>query len=181
MSAELIMQLPEFWRKSAPLCELERVLGAAAAAAEADKEFTLRQLWPQTATGWGLELWERAYGIEPEAAKDEDYRRTRLTAKLRGQGTATVQLIQAVAQSFTNGEVEIAEYNGEARFVVKFTSRYGVPPNIEDLTAAIRDIKPAHLDFVYEYLFRQWGAVKTRIWGELKNNTWQQVREGDLA
>lgn len=176
---DLMLQLPAFY-KSIPFAELQRVLGEAVRRAAANVEFTMAQLWPQTAIGWGLELWETAYGIPVEVDKDTDFRRTRIISKLRGQGTSTAELIRVVAASFVNGEVEVEEHNDQSYFTVKFTSIMGVPPNVEDLTAAINEIKPAHLNFVYEYLYRQWGSLKSYTWGQLAEKSWKELREGTL-
>lgn len=177
---DLMSQLPELYR-SAPFAELQRVLGEMARRAGEDLELTLQQLWPQTASGWGLTLWESAYGIPTELEKDLDFRRTRVISKLRGQGSPTVELIQAVAASFVNGEVEIVEDNGQYRFVVKFLSTLGVPPNIDDLTAAIREIKPAHLDFAYQYLYRTHAQLAPYTHDQLNAYTHEELREGVLT
>lgn len=177
---DLMLQLPAFY-KSIPFAELQRVLGEAARRAAADVDFTMLQLWPQTASGWGLELWETAYGIPVEVDKDTEFRRTRIISKLRGQGTPTAELIRAVAASFVNGEVEVVEHSGEYYFAVKFVSVLGVPPNIADLTAAINEIKPAHLRFVYEYLYRTWAQAKVKTWGQVAAFTWTDLREGEIG
>lgn len=177
---DLMLQLPDFYR-SVPFAELQRVLGEMVRRAGEDVDFTMAQLWPQTASGWGLAMWETAYGIPVDVTKDLEYRRTRLLSKLRGQGVPTISLVRAVAASFANGEVEVIEHNDQYYFVVKFVSILGVPPNIDDLTAAINEIKPAHFNFVYEYIFRQWGLFKTYTWGALESRTWKDLREGQLS
>ena len=177
---DLMLQLPEFYR-SVPFAELQRVLGEMVRRAGADVNFALAQLWPQTASGWGLALWETAYGIPVEAAKDAEYRRSRIISKLRGQGTPTAELIRAVAASFANGEVEVVEHNDQYYFAVRFVSVLGVPPNIDDLKAAVNEIKPAHLNCIYEYVYRQWGLFKTCTWGQLAGRTWKDLREGQLT
>lgn len=176
---DLALQLPALYR-SIPFTELQRVLGEMCRRAGQDLDFTLAQLWPQTASGWGLELWETAYGIPIDLSKDEAFRRTRVISKLRGQGTPTVELIQAVAASFANGQVEVVEHQDTYCFTVKFVSVLGVPPNIDDLTASINEIKPAHLSFIYEYLFHQWQKLRAYTWGQLASRTWKDVREGEL-
>ena len=93
---------------------------------------------------------------------------------------STAELIRSVAASFANGQVDVVEHNDQYYFVVKFVSVMGVPPNIDDLTAAINEIKPAHLSLVYEYLFRQWGLLKPYTWGQLATRTWKDLREGQL-
>lgn len=176
---DLMLKLPEFYR-SVPFAELQRVLGEMVRRAGEDVDFTLAQLQPQTASGWGLAMWETAYGIPVDVTKDLEFRRSRLLSKLRGQGVPTISLVQAVAASFANGEVEVIEHNDQYYFVVKFVSILGVPPNIDDLTAAINEIKPAHFNFVYEYIFHQWGLFKPYTWGQLASRTWKDLREGEL-
>lgn len=177
---DLIPQLPEFYR-SIPFSELQRVLGETCRRAGSDLEFTFQQFWPQTASGWGLELWETAYGIPIDVTKDVVFRRTRVISKLRGQGTPTVELIQAVAASFSNGAVDVVEHNDEFYFVIKFVSTMGIPPNIDDLTAAIREIKPAHLDFSYQYLLRTHAMLTPFTHDELAAYTHETLRGGAMT
>ncbi len=177
---ELIRELPLHYRASAPDAELQRVLSLLAAEAEASVDLTMAQLFPSTASGWGLELWERAFGISVEREKDEQFRRTRIISKIRGQGTTTLEMIRVVAAAFVNGDVEVIEHSGQYSFTVKFVSIIGVPPNIQDLTAAILEIKPAHLTFDYQYTYRTWGQLQAYTWGQLSGNTWADLREGQL-
>lgn len=177
---DLMVKLPEHYQNSPQVRELQRVLGLMADEAEGALEETLAQFFPQTAYGWGLELWERAYGIPVDLSKPLEYRRTRVISKLRGQGATTVAMIQNVAESFSNGQVEIEEHNDEFYFVVRFTSNYGVPPNIEDLRAAINEIKPAHLAWLFEYLYRTWGQAGAYTWGALAEHTWDDLKGGTL-
>lgn len=148
-------------------------------ALEDTEEDFVQQLWPATAT-WGLDLWEAALGITKQAADTTAYRRTRVIAKLRGAGVTTVAMIQSVAESFSNGEVEIIQDAANYSFTVKFVGTIGIPPNMDDLTAAIEEIKPAHLAYSYEYLFRTWDMIGAYTWEQLSAYTWDQVREGTL-
>lgn len=152
----------------------EQVEAAGAALAEAQAQLAL-----DTAT-WGLTLWEKALGLSPEAGKDPEYRRSRCRSKLRGQGTTTAAMLRNVAESFSNGAVEIIEYPAESRFEVKFVGTIGVPPNMDDLTAAIEDIKPAHLAYSYLILYRTWDKVAGMTWDEAGAYTWDQLKEGTL-
>lgn len=51
------------------------------------------------------------YAIQVDRGTTKLLRRTRILNKLRGAGTTTKQMIQNVAESFSNGQVEIVEYN----------------------------------------------------------------------
>jgi len=149
----LIDLLPDYYKNSAQVVELQGAFEHWTDAMLAAKENMLAQLNVVTAT-WGLTIWENALGLTTDVSKPDDYRRTRIMSKLRGQGTTTKAMIKNVAESFSNGEVTILEYNNESRFEVKFTGTLGIPPNMDDLTAAIEEIKPAHLAYSYVYIYR---------------------------
>ncbi len=153
--SQLLSLLPEFYATSPETADLQNAFDLTIAEAEAARDDCARQLDVNTAT-WGLSLWEAAYGITPNVSKSDAYRRTRIISKMRGAGTTTAALIQNVAESFSNGAVEVVETPKEYRFDVKFIGRYGVPPNMDDLTAAINRIKPAHLAYVYIYTYMVW-------------------------
>jgi uncharacterized protein YmfQ (DUF2313 family) len=137
----------------------------------------LLQLNVETAT-WGLDLWEKAYGIKTDVSKSYAFRRARIESKMRSQGVTTVAMIKNVAESFSNGEVDVIEHPEEYRFEIKFIGTLGIPPNMDDLTGAIKEIKPAHLDFAYVYTFITWDKVEAyhHTWDEwdAKNLTWDE-------
>lgn len=139
----------------------------------------LLQLDLATAT-WGLSLWEEAYGIETDITRADEFRRSRVMSRMRGQGTTTAAMIQSVAESFANGAVEVEEQPGEHRFKLRFVGALGVPPNMDDLTAAIEEIKPAHLAFEHVFIYRTWREVRDKTWGEVSAFTWDQLRGGEI-
>lgn len=119
----------------------------------------VEQLYLQTAT-WGLIYWERLVGLEPDYTLDTDERRGRIRARLRSSGTTTVEALKAISEAFTNGESEIIEHYEEHYFVIKFISKYGVPTKINELKKAIELIKPAHIDFEFDFKYRTHGDIK---------------------
>lgn len=146
---------------------------------EAAHDDFVDQLWPETAT-WGLSTWEEALGLPTDVSKDVESRRTRIVSKLRGSGPVTVEMIQNVAASFSGGDVEIIEYPAEYRFEVKFVGTIGIPPNMDDLTAALEEIKPAHLAYTYVIVYRIWSEVARHTWAALESRTWDDVLEGTI-
>lgn len=112
----------------------------------------LAQLNLFTAT-WALPLWEQAFGLEPDAEKAPQYRRERVMARMRGPGRPTPARMKELAESFTNGAVEVEEYPEQYRFVLCFVSADGVPPHIGDLAEAVEQFKPAHLSFGFMYTY----------------------------
>lgn len=66
----LIQELPEHYQVSSQDAELQRVLTLLAEDAEAALDFTLDQLFPSTASGWGLALWEDGLRHPPGGGAD---------------------------------------------------------------------------------------------------------------
>lgn len=175
----LIDLLPSYYSESYETLELQRAfLKQVNQAGEAKEDF-FRQLFVQTAT-WGLDAWENAYGLETDRTKPDDYRRTRIMSKMRGQGTTTVELIQNVSESFSNGEVEVTEHNEQYIFDVKFVSSIGIPPNLDDLKNAIEEIKPAHLQVNYIIRFRTHEELKPYTHEHLKAYTHETLKGGTI-
>lgn len=132
-------------------------------------EDILKQFFVETATEWGLDLWEQMLGLTSYAGKPLDQRRSRIISKLRGYGTVTVSLIKNVAESYVYGTVEVNEHPELYSFTIKFVDPRGIPPNLDDLKAAIEEIKPAHLAVEYQFTYTVWGELSTwsKTWGEL--------------
>lgn len=133
------------------------------------------QCFIDTAT-WGLKYWEQLLDIPTDTTRPYDFRRSVIKAKIRGQGTVTVSVIKNVAESFTNGEVEITENIKPYTFEVKFVGTKGIPPNIDDLKESINEIKPAHLLVEFKFTFNTWQMVSGKTWAEVSSLTWEQLR-----
>lgn len=129
-----------------------------------------------TAVNEGIQKFEEFLGIPMDSEKPIDQRKSVIIGRLRGNATVTKDLIKSVAESYDKGIVEVIEYFDQYSFVVKFVDTRGVPPNIEDLKAAIEEIKPAHLAVKYEYKYTIWGELKATIWGLIQNGSWDQLR-----
>jgi len=177
--SELLDLLPDYYRDSAEVVELQGAFEHWTDALDAARDDLLAQLNVDTAT-WGLRQWETALGLATDAGKSYPFRRTRVLSKLRGFGTSTPAMIQNVAESFSNGDVAILEYNAESRFEVKFVGTIGIPPNMDDLTAALDEIKPAHLSYTYIYIYRTHAALAAYTHAQLAAWTHGTLREGAL-
>ena len=176
----LIDHLPQFYKDSTEMVAMQSYLQPLIDALWRNREDLGEQLCIDTAT-WGLATWESALGINTDASKNISYRRERIKAKLRGSGTTTKTLIRHVAESFSNGEVDVIEYPSEYRIVIKFTGTIGIPPNLQDLTQSLREVMPAHLQWEYEYIFNIWQNIAPFTWGEVAAHTWKGVGEDDFS
>jgi len=168
----MLTYIPDYLR---PSLVAQSGLGAAGAEIDAlniSADEVLAQLFALTATeiGGGLDRWEAFLGLSNYSGIATDVqRRERIIAKIRGAGTTTVALVKNVAESYANGTVEVVEDNPAYTFLIRFISQHGIPARIDDLKAAIREIKPAHLAVLYEYKYLIWNELdaETITWNAL--------------
>ena len=176
---KLIDYLPRYYRNSPEIIEFQTAMQKQAEKLHAARDNLFEQFCVRSAT-WGLKLWETALGIKTETSKPYSYRRSRIESKLRGLGTTTVEMVKNVAESFSNGEVNVVEHNEEYIFEIIFTGNIGIPPNMDDLTAAIEEIKPAHLAYNYRFIYRTWDMVSHLTWDDISGHDWNQIVEGTI-
>ncbi|WP_294514120.1 putative phage tail protein [uncultured Intestinimonas sp.] len=143
--------LPALYRQTPEDTELQRVLTLMLERAERDKDFTLEQLFPSTTSGWGLELWERAWGIPVDRTMSDGRRRDKILAKVKGTGTTTLEVIRAIAESFSPYPVKVVEEAALYRFVIWYLGTIGEVEHREDLAAIVNELKPAHLAWEVKY------------------------------
>lgn len=177
---ELMSYLPDEYPNSKETVTIQDAIQPETAVLWTARDDVLLQLNPRTAT-WGLAYWEAAYGLSTDREKDIEFRRTRVIAKLRGRGTTTVALIKSVAESFSNGEVDVAEFAPEYRIEIRFVGTIGIPPNLEDLRDSLNDIMPAHLVWEFVIYYRTHQQVQPYTHGELAPFTHQAIREEPLT
>jgi len=134
----------------------------------------IRQWFVETAT-WGLNRWEAEFGITPLAGQPLDQRRAVIRSRIRGTGTVTIRMIKRLAEAYDGGTVEVTNDSAAYTFTVHFVDTRGVPPNLDDLKAAIELIKPAHLAVEYEFSYLTWNELNA------KNLTWDQFDAADLT
>lgn len=113
---------------------------------------------PLTADERDIVKWEVLYGIQPNPQKALSERRSVVTAKIRGVGTVTPSLVKFTAESFEFGMVEVSEADGVV--TITFVSEKGVPPDLNDIEKALRDILPAHLVVEFKFRYTTYNEVK---------------------
>lgn len=128
----------------------------------------LDQFFVRTAT-WGIERWERELGLSPALDQPIEERRARVLSRLRGFGTATIRVVKDVAEAYDKGRVEVIEDHAAYAVTIRFVDTTGIPPNLEDLKAAVRAVVPAHLEIRYEFNYFTWNELDARGW------TWDQL------
>ncbi|CAM3030535.1 DUF2313 domain-containing protein [Paenibacillus taichungensis] len=111
-------------------------------------ESVLDQFYPESAT-WALERYERDLQIQTNQAKPDDQRRSVIISKMRGSGKVSGSMLKNVAQAYESGSIDVSVSPEEYLIRIRFIDTWGLPPNLDDLKAAIEDIKPAHMTVEY--------------------------------
>lgn len=151
----MLSYLPALYQDGAVMRALLQAQGVELDSLRTALAAILEQLYARTAT-WGLDRWEQELGLPANTVLTQAERRDRIVSKLRGYGTATPEVVKAVAESYGNGDVEIIESFATYTVTVKFIADAGIPSNIVDLHAAVRAVVPAHLAIAYDYLWLIW-------------------------
>lgn len=173
-SKEMLHCLPPFMRQSAVYKAIFDAISIAMQSDDESIQDIQRQFCMDTAT-WGLAvLYEQDLAIATDLAKPLYERRAVIKSKMRGTGKIDVQLIKMVADSYTQGDVEVTFHNSNIQ--IRFTSVKGIPTNIEDVKQIIEEIKPAHLSYTLAYTYTVWRAVKPLTWKQVHQKTWDQLR-----
>jgi hypothetical protein len=153
-----------------------RVLANALNRAQESIDHLEKEIIIATATHIGLHKKEEIFDLKTNKNKPVDQRRSHLVSRHRGNSNATVALIKSIAESFSNGEVDVIEDYPNYHFIIKFISTKGIPPNIDDLWDTIERNKHAHMGFNFQFTYTVWGEVKAKTWGQVKNGTWTDLR-----
>lgn len=154
MSNRLNGYLPELYDEVIEIDELLQSEGEELDLLFVEVESLLDQSYPESAT-WGLDRYERDLNLVIDLGKPVDQRRSVIISKMRGYGKASGSLLKNVAQAYSGGSISVTVFPAERRILITFVDTLGLPPNLDDLKAAIEEIKPAHmmLDYKYRYLF----------------------------
>lgn len=172
---DLMKLLPSIHDKNDTIKELQGVLSCEINKLASDFDKTIDQCFVSTATDL-LSRYEKVYGISVDVSKSDSFRRERIKARAKGIGTVTKKMLEDVAASYSNGEVEVIENYENYSFIVKFIGVKGIPANMADLTLTIKEISPAHLAFTFEYTYNIWNDIFGMTWIEASAFTWNQLR-----
>jgi len=175
------------WLSKTPNSVLRRVLCASGCRLDdwhAEISQTGAEFFVRTAT-WRLAWLEQEMGLPPRPNATLDERRDRIIARMRSWQLPTPSMIQRLANSFSNGQVEpIMDFEGHT-ITIRFVSVVGVPANILDMQAEILRILPARLDVKWEFRYLTWGETRQSgvQWCQLLTSgiTWEQLRSSAMA
>lgn len=102
---------------------------------------------------WGIRTWEEELAIDYNPTMSSHNRREIILAKVRGRGNTTKQMLINTAEAFSGGEVDVIEFPEDSYFIVKFIGVKGTPDNMQSFIEMLNSIKPAHLDYAFEFAY----------------------------
>ena len=172
---DLMNYLPPVYENNETMIELQHILSSKINLLATDRDKIINECFIGTASNL-LSRYEKLYGLTVDITKSDTFRRERLKARAKGTGTVTKQMLENVAASYSNGEVEVIENIEDYSFVVKFVGTKGIPANMADLTLTIEEIKPAHLSFTFVYTYSTWNDVSNMTWDGVAAYTWDEFR-----
>ena len=123
---------------------------------------------------------EKEFKVRPDSEMTLEDRKAVLISILRGVGVTNIAKLKKVAESFTNGKVDIITDNPHYHFTVKFVSEFGIPPRIEDIKNTIEKIKPAHLGVDYKFKYNTVYDLRQFTVEELRQYTVDELRQKEL-
>ena len=160
---EMLSYLPHYYETSRVMKSILQAQGGEIDSLRQALDETLNQFFIRTAT-WGLDRWEEILGLAITPHQPLDERRNKIVSALRGFGTATISVVKRVAEAYDHGAIDVSEDHSVYTITIHFVDTTGVPPNLDDLKAAVRLITPAHLDILYEFNYFLWQDLDTRLW-----------------
>lgn len=174
----MLASLPRFYETFREIRYLAQTEGVESDTLMQSIDDTLNQFFVGTST-WALDDWEKELGLSPAQNQPDQERRDRITSRLRGSGTATISIVKQVAESYDKGSIDIIEDHAAYTVTIRFVDTFGVPPNLDDLKAAVRAVLPAHLELVYEFNYFLWSDLDAQNWTwdqlDALNLTWDQI------
>ncbi|HDK7215239.1 TPA: DUF2313 domain-containing protein [Clostridium botulinum] len=101
---------------------------------------------------WGADLLAGEMGIKLDQSLKQDEKNSIIAARWKSEGKADLNLLQAICNSWKNGNVKVSFIDG--KIVLKFVGEYGIPTDLESLKKQIDLSKPSHLpiDYLFAYL-----------------------------
>lgn len=109
-----------------------------------------KQMFVETAT-WGLNDWERVYGIRTDEDLSIEKRRENLLIKIQGAQTVTTpQLERLVNNVVPTSDAKVIENTAPNQFKIIMETAVAV----DEVRKVVEQYKPAHLTYIVGHLFK---------------------------
>ncbi|MBY6898018.1 putative phage tail protein [Clostridium botulinum] len=148
---QLIANLHKRVRKDPYIKELCRASGVEMDTIE-DTITDIKKQFNFSTMTWGADLLASEMGIKLDSVLKQDEKNSIISARWKSEGKADLNLLQAICNSWKNGNVKVSFIDG--KIVLKFIGEYGIPTDLDSLKKQIDLSKPSHLaiDYLFAYL-----------------------------
>ena len=172
----MIEMLPWYYRKSQVVKDLYDVIAAALERLGLDISELDRDLFIATAADFTRH--EADVGLIPVSA-DAETKRARVITRLQGNNLLTLSELERLVTDYEKTGCSIEEDYKNYTVTIIFSGRKGMPSNIDQIQAAIEELKPAHIKINYVSLQNTWTEVRQKLgtWGNAKQFTWGGIKE----
>lgn len=146
----LLSNIHKILREDKYINELCKSSGIEIDAIELSLEDIYNQFWFDTMT-WGADIVASQLKVKLNPSLTQQEKNSLLEARWKSSGKSDVFLLQAICDSWKNGNVEVSFVNGKIQ--IKFVGEYGIPSDLTSLKIEIDKTKPAHLavDYLFKY------------------------------
>lgn len=133
---------------------------------------------PTTAT-YSLQHWADMTGCNINNLTTDEAQKEVLMS-MKAQTQVTRMTIKKLIETNANADCDVVEIFDKYYITVTFTSKIGIPPNIEQIKKKLREVLPAHLNYEMIFKYRTWGDLKKlgKTWGYYKDNStkWEDLK-----
>ena len=174
----MIEKLPYYYRKSQVVADLYEVVAAALGRLGLSVTELERDLFVVTAEK--LERHEADVGLIPSGA-DAETRRAKVIARLQDNSMLTLAALKDLVTLYEPEGCTVTEEYEDYTVTILFDGWHGVPDNIDEIKAAVEEVKPAHIKIVYAFMGNTWDDARTKIgtWNAAAAFTWDGIRDYD--
>ena len=164
-------KLPHYYRKSEVVKELYRVIRLLLDRLSADVAAQDMRLFITTTDEFTLH--EKDVGLS-EITADNETKRSRVIAKLQGYNMLTKAELERFISIYDKTGCTVTEDFAHYTITVTFNGRTGVPYNLDEITAAVDEVKPAHIKVEYGFIKNTWNDAhcKLGLWENGASFTW---------
>ena len=145
----MIEALHKIYRKDPWIEEMFKSAGMELDEVETILDEMSLQLFFDTATDQGLDYYEKEAGLKSKSIMTLEDRRSAIEAKWKSSGKVDLYLLQSIADSWRNGEIDVSFIQGKIN--IEFKGDFGIPTDLQSLKNAIDEVKPSHLAVIYAF------------------------------
>ena len=147
MKRSLFSYEPDTYKKSKVMQNILKAQEQQLKKAEERQDGVIADMYPSKTVH--PELWENEYAITPVDTLEQ--RRKNIVSKMRGAGTATMQMVKDIVEAYTDGVVTPIERNDDSLIIAEIESDTATISDAGLMEEQMYETIPAHMEFRYTF------------------------------